>query len=495
MDTRVSPVPVNPALAAGFRRLGIDPDEPEGLFRRATAAAIDTLGPLAAMAAVAHEFLDSQLDEYEKFVARLFFPTNYALPTPPVSAASRLFALPPDDAVDRVSRLPDALLGDIVSRLPVKDAARTAALSRRWRGVWRSAPLVLADADLLPATSVVSSVLAAHPGPFCCVHLTSSRMAEFPGLLTTWLQLLADKGIQELVLVNCRYPLDFALPATFLGMATLTRLYLGLWRSPVLETLTVKGNLFKLHLRLVSQSLRCVQLFGSYIEEIYVVDAPRLEQLIHSEPWTPDGNRTRIKIGHAPKLNWLGYLDPENHVLDVGNTIIKARTRVRPSTMVPSVTFLGMEGRFGVRNDAKMIPSFLRCFPNVETLYIRCGNTDQSAGKLNLKFWHKSGTIKCIRSRINVLIFRDFHGGRSELSFLKFFFENALVLKEVVIMLAAGFTSMEEVHSKVVSLGSIKWASDASLVLMTLCSDPRGGCIRSFKRGSDFFARDPFNDY
>ncbi|KAM0877932.1 hypothetical protein ACQ4PT_035216 [Festuca glaucescens] len=261
-------------------------------------------------------------------------------------------------------------------------------------------------------------------------------------------------------------------------MATLTRLYLGLWRfpctaghprstcfpnlrelelcnvlvesrdldfildrSPVLETLTVKGNLFKLHLRLVSQSLRCVQLFGSFIEEIYVVDAPRLEQLIHSEPWTPDGNRTRIKIGHAPKLNWLGYLDPENHVLDVGNTIIKARTRVNPSTMVPSVTFLAMEGRFGVRNDAKMIPSFLRCFPNVETLYIRCGKTDQSAGKLNLKFWHKSGTIKCIRSRINILIFRDFHGGRSELSFLKIFFENAL---------AAGFTSMEEVQSKVV---------------------------------------------
>jgi hypothetical protein len=205
---------------------------------------------------------------------------------------------------------------------------------------------------------------------------------------------------------------------------------------------------------------------------------------------------------------------------------MQARTRVSPSTMVPSVTFLGMEGRFGVRNDAKMIPSFLRCFPNVETLYIRvkpqtvsfsihlhrnvlaimsicyldlsnlqCGNTDQSAGKLNLKFWHKSGTIKCIRSRINVLIFRDFHGGRSELSFLKFFFENALVLKEVVIMLAAGFTSIEEVHSKVVSLGSIKWASDASVVLMTLCSDPRGGCIRSFKRGSDFFESDPFNNY
>jgi hypothetical protein len=30
-----------------------------------------------------------------------------------------------------------------------------------------------------------------------------------------------------------------------------------------------------------------------------------------------------------------------------------------------------MEVRFDIRNDAKMIPSVLRCFPNVETLHIK----------------------------------------------------------------------------------------------------------------------------
>jgi hypothetical protein len=184
MDTRMSLVPVNPEMVARFRRLGIDPDEADGLFRRATAAAIDTLGPLTPIIEVVNEFLDNHLDDFEKFSDRLFFPTRYDLPTPPVSAASRLVALPADDVVDRVSRLPDTLLGDIVSRLPIKDAGRTAALSRSWRGVWCSVPLVLADADLLPVASAVSSVLTAHPGPFRCVHLTSSRMAEFPGLLT-----------------------------------------------------------------------------------------------------------------------------------------------------------------------------------------------------------------------------------------------------------------------------------------------------------------------
>uniref|UniRef100_A0ACD5VS42 Uncharacterized protein n=2 Tax=Avena sativa TaxID=4498 RepID=A0ACD5VS42_AVESA len=481
---------------------------------------------------MAAEFLRNEHDVGRLF-AHMCTPTLYTLiPEPPVSADARLFALLPHDAVDRLSRLPDALLGNIVSRLPVKDAARTASLSRRWRGVWRSTPLVLVDADLFPVASAVSCVLAQHPGPFRCVHFTSSYMEdEFHGLLTSWLQILASKGIHELVLVNsrCQSPLDFPLPTTFLGMATLTRLYLGFWkfpctaghpratcfrnlrelvlykvlvetrdldfildRSPVLETLHLEGNLLKLRLRLVSQSLLHLQLITSSIEEIFVVDAPRLEKLIHSEDWTRDVNCTKVKIGHAPKLHLLGSLDPRNHILELGNTIIKASTRVSPSTMVPSVTHLAMEVRFGVRNDVKMIPSVLRCFPNVETLDITSEETDQSAGKLKLKFWLESGTIECIQSRIKRLDFRDFRGGRSELAFLKFFFESALVLEEVVILLAADFTSMKEVDSKVESLASMKRASEASMVLVTDSCDPPGGYPQSFKGRSDFWVHGPF---
>jgi hypothetical protein len=67
-----------------------------------------------------------------------------------------------------------------------------------------------------------------------------------------------------------------------------------------------------------------------------------------------------------------------------------------------------------------------------------------------MKFWHESGTIECIRSRVKRLVFHGFRGDRSELAFLKFFFESALVLKEVLIVLAPGFTSIEEVHSRLV---------------------------------------------
>uniref|UniRef100_M8C7I3 Uncharacterized protein n=1 Tax=Aegilops tauschii TaxID=37682 RepID=M8C7I3_AEGTA len=371
----------------------------------------------------------------------------------------------------------------------------------------------------------VPRVLGAPPGPFRCVHLTSSCTEESGHLLAPWLQLLAAKAVQELVLVSSWFSLDAVLPAAVFGMATLTRLHLRLWKfpdtaglppgpgvsfpnlrelglcsvlmetrdldfmldsSPVLETLFIEGNLFTLRLRFVSQSLRCVQIIGSFLEEIFVVNAPRLERLINLEGWTPHGGCTKVKIGHAPKLQLLAYLqlDAGNHVLEVGNTIIKAGTRVSPRTMVSSVTVLALDVRFGVRNDAKMIPSLLRCFPNVETLHIKSGKCDLSTGKLNLKFWHDSGTVECVRSCVKRLIFHDFRGDRSELAFLKYFVETASVLKQVVILLSAGSTSAEEVHSKV---AKFKRAGEISVALVTGCSDLQG----RYKRGSEF----PLGDF
>uniref|UniRef100_A0A453GHX1 F-box domain-containing protein n=1 Tax=Aegilops tauschii subsp. strangulata TaxID=200361 RepID=A0A453GHX1_AEGTS len=348
------------------------------------------------------------------------------LPAPPVSPTATLSLAGASwvpDGVDRISLLPDVLLRDIISRLPAKDAARTAALASRWRPLWRSAPLSLVDSHLLPdggasgpfiigspspraVTAAVSSALAAHPGPFRCVHLTCSTMDEHRGEMARWIDTLVAKGVQELVFVNRPWPIDLRLPAALFSCASLTRLYLGVWRlpdtaavprgvsfpnlrelglcwnvmedrdlafmlerSPVLEFLVIMASQTGVRVRLVSRSLRCVQLGHTFLENIDVVEAPHLERLFQWQTVAAAGSRVmanrsfRIKIGNAPKLRVLGYLKPGEQEL-----VVVAGSK---ENIVPSVQILAMEVQFGARNAVKKVPGFLRCFPNLETLHVQ----------------------------------------------------------------------------------------------------------------------------
>ncbi|RCV06306.1 hypothetical protein SETIT_1G152600v2 [Setaria italica] len=130
------------------------------------------------------------------------------------------------DGVDRISRLLAGILRNIVSRLPVKDAACTTVLSTRWRHVWHTAPLVLVDAHLLPASGTTGTIFRASTssfrvgaaprerdltgaparprrrGLFCCVYLIGTPMERHQDKLALWLQHLFAMGIQELFFIN-----------------------------------------------------------------------------------------------------------------------------------------------------------------------------------------------------------------------------------------------------------------------------------------------------
>ncbi|KAK3154055.1 hypothetical protein QOZ80_2BG0185320 [Eleusine coracana subsp. coracana] len=330
------------------------------------------------------------------------------LPVPPVTTDAPLrhvlAARPPQDGLDRISNLPVKLLRDIVSRLPAKDAMRTTVLSTRWRRICHSVPLVLVDAHLIPraATGIlrllhrdadprdyrtlplhlaatVSVALAVHPGPFRCVYVTGSNMEAQDAATARWFQLLAAKGIKELVFMNRikKFGTDVHLPATLFRCISLTKLYLGFWcfpetaalprsaafpylrevglcslimkpqdlailldRCPVLEKLMMIGCRWPVCLQFQTRSLRCVQVCSSIVTEITVVHASLLERLLLWDAWG-DGGRvhmsSKIKIGHALKLRFLGFLVPGMHQLEIGNTAIKAGTKASSSTIVPSV--------------------------------------------------------------------------------------------------------------------------------------------------------------
>uniref|UniRef100_A0ACD5V6E9 Uncharacterized protein n=1 Tax=Avena sativa TaxID=4498 RepID=A0ACD5V6E9_AVESA len=454
---------------------------------------------------------------------------------------ARFSSLPSSDGVDRISLLPDELLSNIVSRLYVTEAAGTALLASRWRRVWHSAPLVLSDAYISPirrgsrsTAAAVSYILEAHPGPFRCVHLVSSRMGSRQAQLARWIELLAAKGVQELVLVNRPLPLDVPLPATLFGITTLTRLYISLWkfpdvarlprgtsfphllelgicsvvmedgdieavvaRSPVLEILNIQGSNNGLRLRLVSQSIRCVQICGSVLENITVVKAPQLDRLILEAPRGNTGGLcTRIIIGDAPKLHALGILKPGNHIVETRGIV--SGIKASPTTMVTSVKTLSLNVRFGNHDDVKMVPSFLRCFPNLEKLHIISGKCDFEAGsaRLNLKFWESARPTENVKSCIKVFSFREFRGEIGEVAFIKFFFRNARVLENASIVTAnPSFTPFctNEAFSKA-SKASDKASSKSDLHMVLLGSTgPDGGRLWSFRKGADYTFDDPFS--
>ncbi|OEL29810.1 hypothetical protein BAE44_0009171 [Dichanthelium oligosanthes] len=396
-------------------------------------------------------------------------------------------------------------------RLPAKDGARNAALSTRWRGLWRSAPLVLVDTHFLPRGSAEGrpprpgAALRAHPGPFPFVSLSCDFMEA------------VDRD--RAVLARC--------------CASLRRLYLGAWRFvdtatlrrgatfPRLQELVlgavaledrdlefllaasprasdprqvaIVGSVQKLNARLADHSLRCAQFCLAIIEEVAVVDALSLERLFI---WRCLKQRrgSRIKIGHAPRLNMLGYLEPGVHVLEIGNTVIKYGTMPSPKTTVPSVQMLALHLHFKVKDEAKMLPSFLRCFPNVETLCIQSEASSVPSGKLNLKFWQETGPIKCVQTQLKRILFRKFHGEDNEFAFLMFIAENARVLEKMVVVMELRRPSApDHLAAKMKALETARWASGSNKV-GCLISRPGvgGGSAWSLKAGSDFNCNDPF---
>ncbi|CAM0946994.1 unnamed protein product [Alopecurus aequalis] len=388
-------------------------------------------------------------------------------------AAGALVLAAQGDGQDHIGRLADDLLSNILSRLPTKEAARTMVLSTRWRFVWAATPLLLDDAHLrvaeglrrmapFRAVRAVSRCVAAHPGPVRAARITRLPFHQQEYALQRLVASLAAKNVQDLILFNCPLPLDLPLPDEILSCASLTRLYLGLWRwrfpgttahSPAFPNLQELGIFHTIiedkedallahcpklkilsyamthncpsHLRVNSRSLRVVMEWRCSFDEVIIDDAPCLERLLFDSV----GKRRPIKIVHAPRLEVLGFLDLKLHTLEIGGIVIRAGMNVRACAMLPSVKILAVKVMFWNDMEAKMLPTLLRCFPRLETLHVMSIKSKSPDIVDDTDFWKSLASCDCLESHLKTFVLYGYHGRKHEVSFLHYIFKNGKVLK------------------------------------------------------------------
>ncbi|CAO2205745.1 unnamed protein product [Urochloa humidicola] len=256
--------------------------------------------------------------------------------------------------LDLISRLPDDILGEVISLLPSADGARTQLLSRRWRPLWRSAPLNL-HANTFAAAAAILSSHRGGSGTSRRFSLTCSGGEEGDdALIDDVLRLPGLDGLRELELcyspplrfwdrpqpaapsllrfspklhvlsLCCRHgSLEFPAKSAALDFPHLEQMTLHgvsisgsnlhgfLSGCHVLRSLVLRDNAGHRHLRLRSPTLRSIAVsdgLGDYrgkLEEAVVEDAPLLERLI------TDGLMCGllIRVVQAPKLKIVGYVD------------------------------------------------------------------------------------------------------------------------------------------------------------------------------------------
>ncbi|KAK1614748.1 hypothetical protein QYE76_020265 [Lolium multiflorum] len=380
---------------------------------------------------------------------------------------------PPVDGLDHIGRLPDDLLSNIVSRLPTNEAARTMVLSTRWRLVWAATPLLVDDAHLratnesremsaVRAVRAVSRCVAAHPGPVRAARITRTSFGEQEYALQRLVASLAAKNVQDLILFNRPVPFAMPLPGDILSCASLTRLYLGIWRWPfpdttahppafpnlhelglfhtIIEDKEVDALLaqcpklkilsyamacnFPSHLRVKSCSLRVVVEWRCSFDDVIIDHAPCLERLLFDS--TGD---LPIKIVHAPRLEVLGFLDLQFHTLEIGGIAIRAGMDVRACAMLPSVKILAVKVRFWNDTEAKMLPTLLRCFPRLEKLHIMSIWSKSPDVGDDMDFWESLTSCSCLESHLKTFVVHRFQGWKHEAAFIRYIFKNCKVLE------------------------------------------------------------------
>ncbi|XP_037450607.1 putative F-box/LRR-repeat protein At5g02700 [Triticum dicoccoides] len=386
------------------------------------------------------------------------------------------------NAGDFISRLPDAVLGTIISLLPTKDGGRTQILSRRWRHLWRSAPLNLEVITGPPGSyprhhhpsavhhSAVSKIISQHLGParrFCLKHLIDGDLPE----MESWLDSRALISLQELDIINYTgYKTGYTLPqSVFRSASTLlvakimgcnfpdaiTRsMNFYLLNQLSMDCVSISGDVFhgllsgchaleslamlEVHaagcLRVSSPTLRSIGFRkGSRKRaELVLEDTPRLERLLL--PYCDRNNSATIRVIWAPKLQIFGPFSTGACELRV----FQGMSPVSSTNSIHTVKVLALgcsEHQLGAVLDVLM------WFPCLEKLYV----TFHAHYRTFKQNEHQYDPLHpaCLQTHLKRVVFKLFKGSKQQIEFVMFFILYVKLLKKIEFQVCGDYYNTE----------------------------------------------------
>ncbi|XBJ18817.1 hypothetical protein VPH35_009896 [Triticum aestivum] len=378
-------------------------------------------------------------------------------------------------------RLPDAVLGSVVSLLPTKEGARTQVLSRRWRPLWRSAPLNLVVDSELKTIDLVSKILSEHDGPARCFSLRL-HIDDCYDRIEGWLSSRALYSLEELELAPkllfakteklCLLPssayrfsptlrvakfhgfhfpdliVQLSLKFPRLEQLTLASVTISedalqsmLSGCPALESLELKRNSGIGRLCISSQTIRslgfCADRWsggGVFLQELVIEDAPCLERLL---PLDPKGGTEIIRVIRAPKLQILGMLSEDISEFHLGSTIFKKMVAVSLTTKMHTMRVLVL---CSAGPNIDEVVNFLKCFPCLEKLYVIFQSLSGTWSSLkvmnNARKYDPLDPMECFELHLKKVVLKNYDGNKNlSVDFAKFFVQNAKGLNEMKITL------------------------------------------------------------
>lgn len=174
------------------------------------------------------------------------------------------------------------------------------------------------------------------------------------------------------------------------------------------------------------------------------------------------------------------------------DTVASAASR---SIVVPGLKILALRVNFRVFWEVKMLSTFLRCFPNIETLHIESALHDPSAihyvnREQHADLWQEVSAVKCFRSHLKRVVFHKFRGHQNEFEFLKFIAWEAHDMESLLLVpLEESFASAIGVNEMIDKLECPQFQAWASKVLVV---SPKVDIARNLQKAANLTIDDPF---